>query len=91
MQQRRKANLGINHTVAFKLLKQVLGDDAQRVFCLHELKSTRGAGEKIRQAGALRRGNKLRVVLLTRDRWREARDGPVAQRAVQMQVKFDFA
>jgi hypothetical protein len=63
MQQWGKANFSVDHLVASELFKDVFGHDAQRVFSLHELKAARGTGEKVGQAGALRRGYELGVVL----------------------------
>jgi hypothetical protein len=90
VQERGEAEFGVDDVVGSELLKDVFGDEAESVFSLHELEAAWGAGKEVGEARALGRGDEFGVVLGTGDFRSEARDGGIAEGAVEMEVKFDF-
>ena len=90
VQQRREANLGVNHAIGGELLEQILHHQRQRRFVLHQLEAARRTRQKIRQTGAARRSDELALVLFERNGIIQLRHRGVAQRAIQMQMQFDF-
>jgi hypothetical protein len=63
MKHRRETNFRVVNAVADELFEQILNDESQRLFVLHELKASRGTSEEIGQAGALRRSDEFTLIL----------------------------
>ncbi len=91
VKERGEAEFGVEDVVGGELFEYIFGDDAQRIFSLHELEAARGAGEKVGEAGALRRGDEFGVVFRAGDFRREPGDGCIAEGAVEVEVEFYFA
>jgi hypothetical protein len=90
VKERGEAEFGVEYIVGGELFEDVFGDDAKGVFSLHELESAWGAGEEVGEAGALGRSDEFSVVLRAGDFRGEARDGGVAEGAIEVEVEFDF-
>jgi hypothetical protein len=86
VQQRREADLGVDHAIGRKLFEEILHHQGQGRLVLHQLEATRRARQKIRQTGAMPRSDKLALVLFERNRRIQPGDGGEAQRAIQMKM-----
>ena len=89
MEQRSEADFSVDDMVAGELFEDVFSDDAQRVFCLHQLKAAWGAGEEVGEAGALGWSYEFGVVFSARDGGGEAGDGVVAQGAIEVEMDLN--
>lgn len=67
VQKRGKAEFGVDDVVREELLEDILGDQAQGFFGLHQLKPTRCPGEEVGQARALGWCDELRFEFVARD------------------------
>jgi hypothetical protein len=85
-----EAEFSVDNVVGGELLEDVFGDEAERVFSLHELEAAWGTGEEVSETGALGRSDEFGVVLCAGDFGREARDGGVAEGAVEVEMELDF-
>ena len=90
VEQRRKANLRVYDAVSPQLLEDIVGHQAQRLFFLHQAHALRGSREKVREIRAARGRDVFAQVLLARDARRQPRHGRIAERAIEMQMKFDL-
>ena len=90
MEQRRKADLGVDHAVAGELRKEVVHDQPQRLLALHQRDVVRRRAQVLGQAPALRRRHEVAGKRLGRDVRGQAPHDVVAQAAVEVQVELDF-
>jgi hypothetical protein len=68
VQQRRKANFGVDDPIGGELLEEILNYQSQGRFVLHQFEAARRACQKIRQAGAAPGSDELTLVLFERYR-----------------------
>ena len=66
VQQRRKANFGVDDPIGGELLEEILNYQSQRRFILHQFEAARRPRQKIRQAGTATRSDELALVLFER-------------------------
>ena len=90
MEQRRKADLGVDHAVAGELRKEIVHDEAQRLLALHQRDVVRRRAQVLGQAPALGRRHEVAGKRLGRDVRGQAPHDLVAQAAVEVQVELDF-
>src|SRR5580704_19627534 len=90
MQQRGKADLGINYAIVDELLEYIFRYQAKRILCLHEPKSFGRTGKEVRKICAARRRDVIALILLASDGGRQPRNGLKAQRAVQVKMQLYF-
>ena len=79
MQQRGEANLGVNHAVGGELLEQILNNQLERRFVLHQLEAAWRARQKIGQTGATPRRDEFALVFFERNGVIQLRHRGVAQ------------
>ena len=90
MQQRREADFGVDHAVGGELLEQILNNQFERRFILHQLEAARRARQKIGKTGAAPRSDEFALVFFERNGVIQLRHRGVAQRAIQMQMQFNL-
>ena len=90
MEQRRKADLGVDHAIAGEMRKEIVHHEAQRLLALHQRDVMRRRAQIIGQAPALGRRDEVAGKRLGRDVRGEAPHDLVAQAAVEVQVELDF-
>ena len=78
MEERSKAEFGVDYFVTLELLEDVFNDDAEGVFSLHELEAAWRVSEEVGKAGALVGGYEFGVVFGAGDVRGELLDGGVA-------------
>ncbi len=71
MEQRSKAEFGVDDAVVDELAEDVFGDEAQRHLALHQPESLVRPGEKFSKVGAARGRDVVGLVFFMRDGWRE--------------------
>ena len=64
MEERSKAEFGVDYFVTLELLEDVFNDYAEGVWGLHELEAAGGAGQEVGEAGTLGGGYEFGVVFV---------------------------